>query len=67
MKRCCVVLIGPFIDTWLRVYPDDFDGAADFWKGLKRILAMRAPVRSTKSSMPPNRSSREDVSRKPGV
>src|SRR5207244_4500541 len=23
-------LIGPFIDTWLRVYPDDFNGARRF-------------------------------------
>jgi hypothetical protein len=47
--------------------PTILSARADFWKGLKRILAMRVSVRSAKSSMPPNRSSREDASRKPGV
>jgi predicted glycogen debranching enzyme len=28
-------LIGPFIDAWLRVYPDDFDGARRFLEGFK--------------------------------
>ena len=32
-------LIGPFIDAWLRVYPDDFDGARRFLEGFKTHLA----------------------------
>jgi predicted glycogen debranching enzyme len=31
-------LIGPFIDAWLRVYPDDYDGAREFLKGFARHL-----------------------------
>jgi predicted glycogen debranching enzyme len=31
-------LIGPFIDTWLRVYPDDFEGARRFLDGFKAHL-----------------------------
>jgi glycogen debranching enzyme len=31
-------LIGPFIDAWLRVYPDDFDGARRFLEGFKTHL-----------------------------
>ena len=31
-------LIGPFIDAWLRVYPDDFQGARRFLEGFKAHL-----------------------------
>jgi predicted glycogen debranching enzyme len=31
-------LIGPFIDAWLRVYPDDFQGARRFLQGFKAHL-----------------------------
>ena len=31
-------LIGPFIDAWLRVYPDDFEGARRFLEGFKTHL-----------------------------
>ena len=31
-------LIGPFIDAWLRVYPDDLDGAGKFLDGFKPHL-----------------------------
>ena len=31
-------LIGPFIDAWLRVYPDDFEGARRFLSGFKAHL-----------------------------
>ena len=31
-------LIGPFVDAWLRVYPDDFDGARRFLEGFKTHL-----------------------------
>jgi predicted glycogen debranching enzyme len=31
-------LIGPFIDSWLRVYPDDFEGARKFLDGFKPHL-----------------------------
>jgi predicted glycogen debranching enzyme len=31
-------LIGPFIDAWLRVYPDDFDGARKLLAGFSRHL-----------------------------
>src|SRR2546430_12458489 len=31
-------LIGPFVDGWLRVYPDDFDGARRFLEGFKTHL-----------------------------
>jgi len=30
--------IGPFIDAWLRVYPDDFQGARRFLAGFKAHL-----------------------------
>ncbi|HSU88027.1 MAG TPA: amylo-alpha-1,6-glucosidase [Terriglobia bacterium] len=32
-------LIGPFIDAWLRVYPDDFEGARRLLEGFKRHLS----------------------------
>ncbi|HEY2380003.1 MAG TPA: amylo-alpha-1,6-glucosidase [Terriglobia bacterium] len=32
-------LIGPYIDAWLRVYPDDFDGARKFLSGFSAHLA----------------------------
>jgi len=32
-------LIGPFIDAWLRVYPDDFQGARRLLEGFKAHLA----------------------------
>ncbi len=32
-------LIGPFIDAWLRVYPDDFEGAHAFLQGFKPHLS----------------------------
>lgn len=32
-------LIGPFIDTWLRVYPDDRDGARRFLEGFDSHLS----------------------------
>jgi predicted glycogen debranching enzyme len=32
-------LIGPFIDAWLKVYPDDLDGAHKFLLGFKPHLA----------------------------
>ncbi|HLH30069.1 MAG TPA: amylo-alpha-1,6-glucosidase, partial [Terriglobia bacterium] len=32
-------LIGPFIDAWLRVYPDDFDGARSFLAAFPSHLA----------------------------
>jgi predicted glycogen debranching enzyme len=32
-------LIGPFIDAWLRVYPDDFEGARKFLTGFPVHLA----------------------------
>jgi predicted glycogen debranching enzyme len=31
-------LIGPFIDAWLRVYPDDFEGARQFLTGFSAHL-----------------------------
>jgi glycogen debranching enzyme len=31
-------LIGPFIDAWLRVYPDDFSGARRFLEGFAEHL-----------------------------
>ncbi len=31
-------LLGPFIDVWLKVYPDDFSGAYDILKGLEGCL-----------------------------
>jgi predicted glycogen debranching enzyme len=31
-------LIGPFIDAWLRVYPDDFSGARKFLNGFRAHL-----------------------------
>jgi predicted glycogen debranching enzyme len=31
-------LIGPFIDAWLRVYPDDFEGARKFLHGFRAHL-----------------------------
>jgi predicted glycogen debranching enzyme len=31
-------LIGPFIDAWLRVYPDDFNGARHFLEGFPEHL-----------------------------
>jgi glycogen debranching enzyme len=31
-------LIGPFIDAWLRVYPDDFEGARMFLEGFPKHL-----------------------------
>jgi predicted glycogen debranching enzyme len=31
-------LVGPFIDAWLRVYPDDFAGARRFLEGFKAHL-----------------------------
>ncbi len=31
-------LIGPFIDAWLKVHPDDFDGAHQFLQGFKPQL-----------------------------
>ena len=31
-------LIGPFIDAWLRVYPDDFEGARKFLSGFPTHL-----------------------------
>lgn len=31
-------LIGPFVDVWLKVYPDDFAGAYDFLKNLEKCL-----------------------------
>jgi glycogen debranching enzyme len=31
-------LVGPFIDAWLRVYPDDFAGARKFLEGYARHL-----------------------------
>jgi predicted glycogen debranching enzyme len=31
-------LIGPYIDAWLRVYPDDFDGARKLLKGFSAHL-----------------------------
>jgi len=31
-------LIGPFIDAWLRVYPDDFEGARRFLAGFSSHL-----------------------------
>ena len=32
-------LTGPFIDAWLRVYPDDFSGARGFLQGFQGHLA----------------------------
>ena len=32
-------LIGPFIDAWLRVYPDDFEGARRLLEGFKTHLS----------------------------
>ncbi len=31
-------LVGPFIDAWLRVYPDDFEGARRFLAGFEKHL-----------------------------
>jgi predicted glycogen debranching enzyme len=31
-------LVGPFVDAWLRVYPDDFAGARKFLEGYSRHL-----------------------------
>src|SRR5262249_52811897 len=36
-------LIGPFIDAWLRVYPDDFDGARRLLAGISQSL-FDAPI-----------------------
>ena len=33
-------LIGPFIDAWMRVHPDDTDTATQFLEGLRRQLSI---------------------------
>ena len=61
-------LIGPFIDAWLRVHPDDRAGARALPRGLRAASrARRASARSARSSTPKRRSRRAAASPRPGA
>ncbi len=60
-------LIGPFIDAWLKVHPDDFQRRAVSSKGSSRICARRASGRSARFSMPNRPSRRAVAARRPGA
>ena len=55
-------LIGPFIDAWLRVHPDDKAGARGFLSGFEPHLGEAASARSARSSTPSRRSRRAAAS-----
>ena len=61
-------LIGPFIDAWLKVHPDDRAGARRFLEGFTTpTSAKEAWARSARSSTPRRRSPRGVASRRPGA
>ena len=61
-------LIGPFIDAYLKVYPDDRPGARKFLDGFWTHLDTRAAsARSAKSSTPKPPSPPEAASPRPGA
>ena len=60
-------LIGPFVDAWLKVHPEDRTAAGSSWKDsistwMKALLAA-----SVKSSTPKRLIVNGDASRRPGV
>ena len=60
-------LIGPLIDTWLKVCPDDYTGARRFLHGFEYIPAKPVLAPSAKSSMPKSRLRPVAAWRRPGV
>ena len=61
-------LIGPFIDAWLKVHPDDRAGARAVPRRLRAATwARRASARSARSSTPRRRSRRAAASPRPGA
>ena len=60
-------LIGPFVDAWLKVHPDDRQGARGFLEAFRPHLNEAGWARSVKSSTPNGRSRPGAASPRPGV
>ena len=61
-------LIGPFIDAWLKVHPDDAPTARALPRRLRRRISTKpASARSARSSTPRRRTPRAAASRRPGA
>jgi len=51
-------LMGPFIDAWLKVHPEERSGARKFWKDLCRASTKDVSAQSTRFSTPNRRTRR---------
>ena len=61
-------LVGPFVDAWLKVYPDDIDGRAPARSRASPLIwTTRASDRSARSSTPSRRSRRAAASLRRGA